>query len=172
MVSAEAEESGGQVTFAQPYQEPRRGPLLTDYTWNHTTLWAIKVDSGLTYLQCNFDLDRVREQFRLLRARFGHDFLFHMEMVKNEAGRIIPCCLPIVRFRTEPYLNEMIDYCQAIGVSVANPHVNQVEGGGRFRSDNRQLRAKYLFDPSGLLNPGKMATFEKAEAARRNIAAT
>lgn len=159
---AQAEESGGQITLAQGHQEPRRGPLLTDYTWNHTTLWAIKVDPALTYLQCNFDPDRVREQFRLLRARFGNDFLFHMEMVKNGSGRVIPCCLPIVRYRTEPYLNEMIDYCREIGVSVANPHVNQVEGGGRFRSDNRQLRAKYLFDPSGLLNPGKMATFRKS----------
>jgi hypothetical protein len=53
----------------------------------------------------------------------------------------------------------MIDYCREIGVSVANPHVNQVEGGGRFRSDNIQLLAKYRFDPCGLLNPGKMATF-------------
>jgi FAD/FMN-containing dehydrogenase len=169
---AQAEESGGQITFAQPYQEPRRGPLLTDYTWNHTTLWAIKVDPALTYLQCNFDPDRVREQFRLLRARFGNDFLFHMEMVKNESGRVIPCGLPIVRYRTEPYLNEMIDYCRQIGVSVANPHVNQVEGGGRFRSDNRQLQAKYQFDPNGLLNPGKMATFRKEEPAARQRSST
>jgi FAD/FMN-containing dehydrogenase len=160
----QAEQADGQVTFAQPYQEPRRGPLLTDYTWNHTTLWAIKVDSGLTYLQCSFDPDRVREQFRLLRKRFGNDFLLHMEMVKNEGGRVIPSCLPIVRYRTEPYLNEMIDHCREIGVSIANPHVNQVEGGGRFRADNRQLRAKYLFDPNGLLNPGKMVTFRKEES--------
>ncbi len=166
----QARESGGQVTFAQPYQEPRRGPLLTDYTWNHTTLWAIKVDPALTYLQCNFDPNRVREQFRLLRTRFGNDFLFHMEMVKNKCGRVIPSCLPIVRYRTEPYLNEMIDYCREIGVSIANPHVNQVEGGGRFRSDNRQLRAKYLFDPNGLLNPGKMATFRKEESTQQPAA--
>jgi FAD/FMN-containing dehydrogenase len=167
-LTAEAEDSGGQVTFGQPYQEYRRGPLLTDYTWNHTTLWAIKVDPGLTYLQCNFDPDRVRNQFRLLRTRFGSDFLFHLEMVKDERGRVIPCCLPIVRYRTEPYLNEMMNYCREIGVSVANPHVNQVEGGGRFRSDNRQLRAKYLFDPNGLLNPGKMVTFRKEESIQQS----
>jgi FAD/FMN-containing dehydrogenase len=162
-VTAEAAGSGGEVTWAQPYQELRRGPLLTDYTWNHTTLWAIKADPALTYLQCNFEPGQVREQCRLIRARFGNDFWFHMEMVKNDTGRIIPCCLPIVRYRTERYLNEMIDYCREIGVSVANPHVNQVEGGGRFRSDNRQLQAKYLFDPNGLLNPGKMATFRKTK---------
>jgi hypothetical protein len=42
---------------------------LTDYTWNHTTLWAIKDDPALTYLQCNFDPERVRDQFRSIRAR-------------------------------------------------------------------------------------------------------
>jgi hypothetical protein len=111
----------------------------------------------LTYLQCGFNPDSARRQFRLLREKFGTDFLFHIEFVKN--ARVIPAGLPIVRFKDEKYLNEMIDYCREIGVSVANPHVNQVEGGGRFRSDNIQLLAKYHFDPCGLLNPGKMATF-------------
>jgi hypothetical protein len=55
----------------------------------------------------------------------------------------------------------MIDYCREIGVSVANPHVNNVEGGGRYRSDNVQLLAKYKYDAKGLLNPGKMVTFER-----------
>jgi hypothetical protein len=29
-------------------------PLLSDYTWNHTTLWAMK-PTAYTYLQCGFD---------------------------------------------------------------------------------------------------------------------
>jgi hypothetical protein len=56
----------------------------------------------------------------------------------------------------------MIDTCRANGVFVANPHVNYVEGGGRYRADNVQLQAKYRYDPKGLLNPGKMATFHRA----------
>jgi FAD/FMN-containing dehydrogenase len=156
-----AEPAGGTIAFSQPYSEPRKGPLLTDYTWNHTTLWALKTDSALTYLQCGFNPDSARQQFRLLREKFGTDFLFHIEFIKN--ARVIPAGLPIVRFKDEKYLNEMIDYCREIGVSVANPHVNQVEGGGRFRSDNIQLRAKYQFDPCGLLNPGKMATFSPGD---------
>jgi hypothetical protein len=155
------EPAGGTIAFSQPYSEPRKGPLLTDYTWNHTTLWALKTDSALTYLQCGFNPDSARQQFRLLREKFGTDFLFHIEFVKN--ARVIPAGLPIVRFKDEKYLNEMIDYCREIGVSVANPHVNQVEGGGRFRSDNIQLLAKYQFDPCGLLNPGKMATFSPGD---------
>jgi hypothetical protein len=158
-VVQKADLAGGTVAFSQPYVEPRKGPLLTDYTWNHTTLWALKTDPELTYLQCGFNPDSAPKQFALLRERFGTDFLFHIEFVKNDQDRIIPAGLPIVRFKDEGYLNDMIDFCREIGVSVANPHVNQVEGGGRFRSDNIQLLAKYRFDPRGLLNPGKMATF-------------
>jgi len=44
---------------------------------------------------------------------------------------------------------------------VANPHVNHVEGGGRYREDNVQLLAKYRNDAKGLMNPGKMKSFEK-----------
>jgi hypothetical protein len=65
----------------------------------------------------------------------------------------------VVRFSTEERLNEMIDFCRDIGVGVANPHVNNVEGGGRYREDNVQLLAKQQLDAKGLLNPGKMATF-------------
>jgi FKBP-type peptidyl-prolyl cis-trans isomerase 2 len=59
----------------------------------------------------------------------------------------------------------MIDFCRAIGVFVANPHVNNVEGGGRYRADNVQLLAKQRYDPKGLLNPGKMITFKREDAA-------
>jgi len=45
-----------------------------------------------------------------------------------------------VRFTTEERLNELIAYCRSIGVFVANPHVNCLEDGGRFRADNIQLR--------------------------------
>jgi hypothetical protein len=34
----------------------------------------------------------------------------------------------------------MIAIAASIGVFVANPHVNYLEDGGRFRADNIQLR--------------------------------
>jgi hypothetical protein len=40
-----------------------------------------------------------------------------------------------------------------------------VEGGGRYRQDNVQLIAKRRYDPKGLMNPGKMVTFEPEGAA-------
>jgi len=159
---AAAEEAGGEVSFAGPHASLKTVPLLSDYTWNHTTLWAIRADGSYTYLQCGFDPVRVREQFAELKRRFGEDMLFHVEFMKNGQGVIIPGSIPVVRFSTEERLNEMIDACREIGVGVANPHVNNVEGGGRYRDDNVQLLAKQRLDARGLLNPGKMATFVRA----------
>jgi hypothetical protein len=156
-----AREAAGVVTFSAVYPGLRAVPLLSDYTWNHTTLWAMKYDPEYTYLQCGFDAVAARSQFAKLKHRFGDEFLFHLEFMKNGSGVVFPGSIPVVRFSTEERLNEMIDYCREIGVSVANPHVNNVEGGGRYRSDNVQLLAKHKYDTKGLLNPGKMVTFER-----------
>ena len=149
----------GEVTFTGGYVGPRTQPLLSDYTWNHTTLWAMKADPTWTYLQAGFSPTNCMEQFRLLRERYGKEILFHIEFMKNGESVIIPGAIPLVWFTTEERLNEMIAYCREIGVFIANPHVNYVEDGGRFRADNIQLKAKQKYDPRGLLNPGKMISF-------------
>jgi FAD/FMN-containing dehydrogenase len=155
-----ASQAGGVVSYSGKYLGVRTIPLLSDYTWNHTTLWALKSDPAYTYLQCGFDPANVREQMRQLRQHFGQEILFHMEFMKNAEGKVIPGAIPLVYYTTEERLNEMIDFCREIGVFVANPHVNNVEGGGRYRADNVQLLAKHRYDAKGLLNPGKMVTFQ------------
>jgi FAD/FMN-containing dehydrogenase len=158
---AVAREACGVVTYSGEYEGLGTRPLLSDYTWNHTTLWAMRTDEAYTYLQCGFDPATVREQMKRLRERFGYEILFHMEFMKDGEGKMIPGAIPLVYFTTEERLNDMINFCRDIGVFVANPHVNNVEGGGRYRADNVQLLAKRRYDPKGLLNPGKMITFEK-----------
>jgi FAD/FMN-containing dehydrogenase len=159
---------GATVTYAEHYAGLRFSPLLSDYTWNHTTLWAMKADPAWTYLQCGFDADptRVREQLALLKQKFGNDFLHHIEWMKRGDGTIFAAAIPLVRFTTDARLTDMIETCRANGIFVANPHVNHVEGGGRYRADNVQLKAKYLYDPKGLLNPGKMLTFEPLDSPK------
>jgi FAD/FMN-containing dehydrogenase len=154
-----AQAAGGEVTLAAPYTGLRTQPLLSDYTWNHTTLWAMKQDPAWTYLQCGFSPTEAESQFAQLKEKFGDDFLLHLEFMKLGTGVVIPGAIPLVRYSTEQRLNEMIDFCRSIGVSAANPHSNNVEGGGRYRPDNIQLLTKHRYDPRGLLNPGKMATF-------------
>ena len=75
--------NGGEVTFSGAYTGPKTQPLLSDYTWNHTTLWAMKADPTWTYSQAGFSPANCMEQFRLLRERFGREILFHIELMKN-----------------------------------------------------------------------------------------
>ena len=159
-----AVDAGATVSFSGAYQGLRTRPLLSDYTWNHTTLWAMKTDEAYTYLQCGFDPDKVREQMRRLKELFGSEILFHMEFMKNGDGRVIPGAIPVVYYTAEERLNAIIKCCHEIGVFVANPHVNNVEDGGRYREDHVQLLAKRRYDPKGLMNPGKMITFERESA--------
>jgi FAD/FMN-containing dehydrogenase len=165
-LEAAARKQGGEVTYSGKYAGLRTRPFLSDYTWNHTTLWAMRTDEAYTYLQCAFDPATVRDQMRRLKERFGKEILFHMEFWKAGDGRMIPGAIPIVYYTTEERLNDMISFCREIGVFVANPHVNNVEGGGRYRADNVQLLAKQRYDPKGLLNPGKMITFKPQEITR------
>jgi len=161
-----AEAAGGELTFSSAYEGPRTLPLLSDYTWNHTTLWAMKADPAYTYLQCGFSPTDCRRQFQLLRERYGNEILFHIEFMKNGEGIVVPGAIPVVRFVSHERLEDMIDYCRSIGVFVVNPHVNSLEDAGRFREDNFQLLAKQKCDPRGLLNPGKMISFQKQAVTR------
>ena len=158
---AAAEAAGGEVTFAQPYAEPRKGPQLSDYTWNHTTLWAIKSDPAWTYLQGGFSPQDARAQFRQLKEKFPNEFYFHIEFAKWGGGPVVPGSIPLVRFTTEERLQEIIDTCRAIGVTISNPHVYTVEDGGRCVADPVQTGAKHRYDPRGLLNPGKLRAFDE-----------
>src|SRR5262249_13749069 len=90
-----ARQAGGDISYSGEYLGLRTRPLLSDYTWNHTTLWAMKADEAYTYLQCAFDPDCVREQQRKLKERFGTEILFHMEFWKAGDARIIPGAIPV-----------------------------------------------------------------------------
>ena len=102
MVKQEIDPSShAEVTFTGAYEGPRTQPLLSDYTWNHTTLWAMKADPAYTYLQCGFSATKCREQFQLLRERYGQEILFHIEFMKNGEGVVVPGAIPVVRFTTD-----------------------------------------------------------------------
>lgn len=161
-VRARAEAAGLSVAHQIPYHQPRRSPMLSDYTWNHTTLWAIKADEQFTYLQSGFG-DNFRDQFNLLRARFPGEILFHLEFMRGRSkdgvfGKVNCGGIPLIRFKSEERLKEIIDYCAEIGVFTSNPHTCYVDEGGRPNDIAAQSALKLKNDPLGLLNPGKMKT--------------
>ncbi len=167
---ANAAAAGIACTYQKPLADPPRPPFLTDYTWNHTTLWAIKADPTITYVQSGFGRN-FREQFAELRRRFPGEILFHLEwtagnskMMRGNAVALNPDAIvaggiPLIFFKSEERLNEILRCCDEIGVFIANPHTFYLEEGGRHPNiaDKRAFKAEV--DPNALLNPGKMKTY-------------
>ena len=169
-VAASAAAAGLAGVTRQPLPDPPRPPFITDYTWNHTTLWAIKRDPTITYLQAGFGPD-FRGQFAELERRFPGEILLHLEWTAGNAkmlrGRaaegnpdpVVVGGIPLVRFRSEERLNEILRACAELGVFIANPHTVYLEEGGRHPNLADKLALKAAVDPAGLLNPGKMKSY-------------
>ena len=151
----------GEITLAQSFDEsPAKVPLY-EYTWNHTTLQVLKVDRGVTYLQCLYPHARVLESVAEMRELLpASEVMTHLEFIRF-GGRVSCSALPVVKYTTPERLDEIIDIYEAHGVSIANPHVYTVEDGSRHKRVDTadQVGFKHEADPYGLLNPGKMRTF-------------
>ncbi|MBL8288209.1 MAG: FAD-binding oxidoreductase [Rubrivivax sp.] len=168
---------GGRVTHrADSIEAQRRNSTLMEMCWNHSTLYALKADPGRTYLQCSFAAGEHLAQVRAVHARYGRsgrgeagaaagggmapEVLMHVEFIRNLDGALICTALPLVRYRGEARLAEIIEGYRALGVRVNNPHLRHVEDG-RFGGTlpPASAAAKRRLDPLNLLNPGKLRTW-------------
>ena len=61
---------------------------------------------------------------------------------------------------SEERLDEIVRMHEDAGAMIFNPHRYTLEEGGRQTVDDRQLRFKKEADPKGLLNPGKMISWD------------
>jgi FAD/FMN-containing dehydrogenase len=138
-----------------------KGPgAVGEYTWNHTTLRALKVKPSVTYLQVRYGHgEEGLAKIARIREIFGAEVLQHLEVLR-EGGEPAYAGLPIVDFTTEERLDEIVHIHEAEGCMIFNPHRYTLEEGGRQTVDDRQLRFKKEADPKGLLNPGKMIAWD------------
>ena len=131
-----------------------RQPLF-EYTWNHTTLHALKHDRTITYLQTLFPPPNHLERVEAMARHFGDEVPLHLEFVRF-GGQIACFGLQLVRYTTDERLLAIVDHHNRNGCPVFNPHEYTLEGGGMKKVDQVQLAFKREADPLGLLNPGKM----------------
>jgi FAD/FMN-containing dehydrogenase len=148
-------EFGGTITYEKTAEEATKGVSIWEYTWNHTTLHARNVDSNLTYLQTLFPGDWSLDRVAHITEHFRDELQMHLEFLRV-GGRSTPAALQLVRFTTAARLQEIIDYHEAHGAIIFNPHTHLIEDGGMKHVDLAQLQFKQKMDPYGLLNPGKM----------------
>ncbi|MCW6511637.1 FAD-binding oxidoreductase [Lichenifustis flavocetrariae] len=154
--------SKAEVLFdaSQIPEQDREGlPVNNELSWNHTTLRALRVDPAITYLQVLYPFPHQLDLVTKIHARFGDEVMGHLEFVRFD-GKITCFGLPLVRFTTEPRLDEIIRIHEDMGAPIFNPHRYTLEEGGMKQTDALQLAFKREADPQGLLNPGKMVAWD------------
>ena len=152
------EAHGGAIGYRRDAAEVHKSNrTLMEFTWNHTTLHALKVDKSLTYLQSSFVPGRHVEQITEMEGLLGGEVLMHAEFLRNLDGLLTCSALQLVRFTTEERLNDIIAIHRDRGIRINNPHTFIVEdgkAGGALPPEILAVKAR--FDPLGLLNPGKL----------------
>lgn len=159
---------GGRVSYRKTADEVKAGSkTLLEYTWNHTTLHALKVDKGLTYIQSGFNPAQRIAQVKALRAALGDEVLMHLEFLRTKEGAFNCSGLQIIRYTTEERLNQIMQIHRDHGVQINNPHVYIVEDGKQNNLDPAVVSTKQRFDPLGLLNPGKLRSWQAVQPLRQ-----
>lgn len=157
---------GGKPSYRKTAEEVRKSNrTLMEFTWNHTTLHALKVDKSLTYLQSSFVPGQHVQQITEMEHLFAGEVMMHAEFLRNLDGLITCSALQLVRFTTEERLDEIIRMHRERGVRINNPHVFIVEDGKAGGALPQEIiEMKRRFDPKGLLNPGKLRDWPVSKA--------
>jgi FAD/FMN-containing dehydrogenase len=152
--------AGANLIFRsdQTVWEREPGPAY-EYGWNHTTLRALKVDPAITYLQVAYGGEGAADRVGAIRAAFPGELIQHLESMRSD-GLPGYAGLTLVKFTTEARLDAIIAQHEAMGCHVFNPHRYTLEEGGRQTTDATQLDFKRQADPKGILNPGKMISWD------------
>ncbi len=165
-------EHGGEVSYRKTSEEVQRSNrTIGEFTWNHTTLHAMKVDKNLTYIQSGFEPGQHVRQVREMRAMLGDEVMTHIEFIRNRDGLLTCAGLQLVHYTSDARLNEIMQLHRDHGVAIANPHVFRVEDGKQGVISADVVAAKQRFDPQGLLNPGKLRGWAQRDELAREAAA-
>jgi len=157
---------GGKLTYTAPAAVYHKGKFcLTDFTWNHTTLWAMKADPGWTYLQSAFnpEPDAALAQIAELHEFHGDKVAFHHEYIAR-GGQIQLAALDLIYYQTKDEIYAAIAKREAMGIQVADPHTYFLDADPRW-GGAPVLAARAKYDPKSLLNPGKLSN-QAVERAR------
>lgn len=140
---------------------PKDGKDVTQFVFSHAILWARRAHPGSSWLQCEFargDEDAFVTQALAIDARYHGVFMQHVEFVNGGEDGVRAMGIPAVVGLPdhEGALEQLIGFCEWLGMTVMNPHSFVVEEGGFVGDVSAMLALKAECDPHGILNPGKL----------------
>ena len=130
-------------------------PPVHECAYNHTTLRALKVDRGWTYLQMVVPPPAAPAIVAAQMERYGDEMLMHHEFARL-GGQPRLSGLVLLQYLDEERLDEVMRELVQDGCQVMNAHVHVLEKSGRKQMGDEELRFKRAVDPYGLMNPGKI----------------
>jgi FAD/FMN-containing dehydrogenase len=148
------------LTYQRPTDESPGARPLYEYTWNHTTLHAHRVDNDITYLQSLYPASGFMEKVAEISRLFSPDeVLQHFEFMRY-AGQQTAAGIHMIKFTSEERLQEIMEIHRRHGVPIADPHIWMLEDSAGYKSADADLMSfKREVDPLGICNPGKMRTY-------------
>jgi hypothetical protein len=148
---------GVGITYDEPHlDQVKRGKTILEYTWNHTTLHALKVDKTLTYIQSGFPAEQHIEHALKMKKLLGDECLLHLEFIRLKEGQMTFSGLQLIKYTNAARLDQIMQLHRDNGVYIANPHVYHVEDGKQGQVNPDIVMTKLRLDPQGLVNPGKL----------------
>jgi FAD/FMN-containing dehydrogenase len=152
----------GQLVYRSDAPGRAQLPPIYEFSWNHTTLQALKVDRSITYHQVLYPAPGHLDRIDRLCRELGPDVMHHLEFVRYD-GQVGCFGLPLIRYTDAARLAEIEATFAAAGCPTFSPHAYTLEEGGMKKVDTLQLAFKRETDPDGLLNPGKMIAWERPD---------
>lgn len=165
LVAEKAKAFGGTLDYQVEASKYHKSSFnLSDFSWNHTTLWAMKADETYTYIQSRFEAEpeKALAQIAKLREHDGDKVLFHLEYLKQN-GVITLAALDLLRSQDAAFIQAAMDKREKVGVQVADPHTYYLDADPRWGGEP-VLAAKAKYNPHDLLNPGKLSGKSLAQA--------
>ena len=160
---------GGRISVAGTEAEllARGLPPAYECAFNHTTLQALKMDRGWTYLQVAyaqpFDPAVVERHLQVF-----DDEVFQHQDFARAGGEYGTFGILLVRWKGREHQYAVMREIESQGgCQVFNPHVVTIEDGGMKTIDAQQIDFKKRSDPMGLMNPGKTRGWQASMAVER-----
>ena len=150
----------GNIEWSQTAEQMNSSKqTLMECCWNHSTLHALKFNKKLTYLQTEYDVESVAEQLLSIKTDANNEVQIHLEFIRMSDSALTIVGLPLIHYKNEERLIEIVKIHNKYGVSINDPHVYTLEDGKHKGCFNRSiLESKRKNDPLNLLNVGKIRT--------------
>ncbi|MGA2395090.1 MAG: FAD-binding oxidoreductase [Candidatus Lustribacter sp.] len=165
--AAVARAHGGTLAEWQTWEiDGGAKPSIAAMVYGHRMLWVKKLFPEAAFLHIYFDPEDPAAGVRALKGRYGDEVLVEMKFVRSpwmlealgyRPDATLPAAVVSLRDGSAPgKVDEVLRFCDEIGLRYQNSHTNVIEDNGLFRDVASIVRLKAEADPYDLLNRGRL----------------